>query len=191
MKICKKCDIQKNCNEFHKQTRRSDGLHPWCKSCCSEYGTANQSRKNKATQEWRNRNPVTNKLSDKLSKQRRKDQIRKEQREWQKRTRIERPSFRLAQNIRNRIRLALKGETKSGSTFDYIGCSLEELKSYLESKFQPGMTWDNYGQWHVDHKLPLSKFDLTIEDNMYKLNHYSNLQPLWAKENLRKGAKIE
>ncbi len=70
----------------------------------------------------------------------------------------------------------------------YLGCSLEYLKNHLESKFQPGMTWENQGKWHMDHIIPLSS--TKIEKDLYKLCHYTNLQPLWAVDNLKKGKKI-
>lgn len=82
--------------------------------------------------------------------------------------------------------------TKRESTIKYLGCSLEELKIYLESKFKDGMTWENYGMrgWHIDHIRPVSLFDLTDEQQVSVAFHYSNLQPLWARENIVKSNKI-
>lgn len=70
-----------------------------------------------------------------------------------------------------------------------MGCTPAELKSYLESLFLPGMTWENRGLWHIDHKRPISSFDLTDPEQQKACFHYTNLQPLWAGDNLRKGAK--
>ena len=69
-----------------------------------------------------------------------------------------------------------------------MGCSISELKDYLESKFQVGMTWENHSQtgWHIDHIKPLSHFDLSDRDQFLQACHYTNLQPLWAKDNLSK-----
>jgi hypothetical protein len=101
------------------------------------------------------------------------------------------PSFRLALNCRARIRNALKGMYKNTTTAKLIGCSWGEFKEYIESKFQPGMTWDNYGRngWHIDHIIPLCSFDLSDTEQLQKACHYSNLQPLWAKDNLIKNGK--
>jgi hypothetical protein len=95
--------------------------------------------------------------------------------------------YRLGMRLRNRLRSALKTGQKVGSAVRDLGCSTPELKLYLESKFQPGMTWDNYGQWHIDHIKPLAKFDLTDRKQLLQACHYTNLQPLWAGDNLRKG----
>jgi hypothetical protein len=92
-------------------------------------------------------------------------------------------NFRLAFNMRHRIIYAIKySKTKKHTkTTDLLGCSVTELKSYLESKFLPTMTWENYGKlWHVDHILPCSKFDLTDKDQQKICFHYTNLQPLFA-----------
>ena len=98
---------------------------------------------------------------------------------------------KLANALRNRLSSALKGRTKICSLIEYLGCSIEELKKHLESKFQPGMTWDNYGRfgWHIDHIRPLSKIDLSTTQGIKEACSYYNLQPLWWRDNLVKGNK--
>lgn len=93
---------------------------------------------------------------------------------------------RLSRNLRVRLSKAVH----RGSAVRDLGCSVDELKQHLESKFQPGMTWNNYGTWHIDHVKPLALFDLTDREQLLKACHYTNLQPLWAEENLRKSAKV-
>jgi hypothetical protein len=101
-------------------------------------------------------------------------------------------NFKLKCRLRHRLRMALKGNFKSGSAVDELGCTTEELKSYLESKFQPGMSWDNWTSdgWHIDHIKPLNSFDLTDKNQLLEACHYTNLQPLWATDNITKSDKI-
>ena len=100
------------------------------------------------------------------------------------------PNFKLSLYLRNRVRGALKGLHKSDATMKLIGCTVEELWKHLESKFESWMTRENYGLWHVDHIKPCSKFDLIDSAQQRICFHYSNLQPLEAIENMKKGAKI-
>lgn len=101
------------------------------------------------------------------------------------------PNFRLVNVLRARVRGAIKNGHKSAKTMELLGCSIEEVKSHLESQFTEGMTWDNYGKWHIDHIIPCASFDLTDPEQQKKCFHYTNLQPLWATENISKGAKLE
>lgn len=84
--------------------------------------------------------------------------------------------------------LKIKKWIKRGKFKEYVGCTILELKSYLEKQFQPGMNWEQRSLWHIDHIIPLSS--AKTPDDLYKLLHYTNLQPLWAVDNLRKGKKI-
>ena len=112
--------------------------------------------------------------------------------EYIKCKKINNPIYRLSHNVRSRINTFLKNNniTKQNKTFDIVGCSPQFLKEYLKNQFKEGMTWDNYGKngWHVDHIIPLSSAN--TEEEIYNLSHYTNLQPLWAEENLSKGNKI-
>ena len=99
------------------------------------------------------------------------------------------PVFRIRHTLRNRLYCAIKRGTKVGSAIKDLGCSIQELKLYLESKFKVGMSWTNYGEWHIDHIVPLNSFDLTNENHIKTVCHYTNLQPLWAQDNIKKGFK--
>ena len=79
---------------------------------------------------------------------------------------------------------------KAGRTEEIVGIDFKDLVGYLEKKFKPGMTLSNYGKWHIDHIKPVTKFDLTISGELEKCFHYTNLQPLWAVDNLKKGKKF-
>ena len=96
--------------------------------------------------------------------------------------------FRMSRCLRARLGAAIKGGQKTGSAIKDLGCSIDEFKTYIESKFQPGMNWHNWGikGWHLDHITPLSKLDLTNPEQFKKACHYTNLQPLWAIDNLKK-----
>lgn len=91
-------------------------------------------------------------------------------------------SYKLANTLRNRLNAAIKG----GGSIKYLGCSLDELKKHLEAQFAYGMSWDNHARygWHIDHIIPLASLDLTIEENLKKVCHYTNLRPLWWQDNL-------
>jgi len=153
------------CNKEFNSTRSSS---KYCSTDC--YNDVR--RKMRKTQEFKDKDHI-------LSKERyyrmRQDPIR-----------------RLRVDLRCRINIAIRGNFKSGSAVKDLGCSIEELKTYLESKFQSNMTWDNWSRtgWHIDHIRPLSSFDLSDPVQVKLACHYTNLQPLWAKDNLKKGAKL-
>jgi len=100
--------------------------------------------------------------------------------------------YKLSVNLRSRLRRAINGNYKSGSAVKDLGCTIEEFKIYLESKFLPEMSWDNHSLngWHIDHIKPLSSFDLTDRQQFLEACHYTNLQPLWAKDNLFKSDTV-
>lgn len=103
-------------------------------------------------------------------------------------------SDKIMKTLRNRLYSAIKNQSgeKQFKTIDLIGCSMYEFKKHIESQFKPGMSWDNHGlhTWHLDHIKPCVSFDLTKPEEQKKCFHYTNLQPLWAKENLSKHDKI-
>ena len=92
-------------------------------------------------------------------------------------------------NLRTRLYDVLKGTLRSAHTMDLIGCTPLELKTHLERQFTEGMSWDNYGKWHIDHIIPCAAFDLTDPAQQRQCFHYSNLQPMWAADNFSKGKK--
>ena len=100
------------------------------------------------------------------------------------------PLFKLSGNIRGLIRTSIKrqGYSKNSKTYKILGCTFEEFKIHLEKQFTKGMTWDNQGEWHLDHIYPVSLAE--DESHLIKLNHYTNFQPLWAIDNIVKGNKI-
>ena len=110
---------------------------------------------------------------------------------YEKNRKLVDPEFKLATTLRSRLGNAIsqiKAE-KSDSTLNLTGCTIKELKNYLEEKFTEGMTWDNHGDWHIDHIKPICAFDLSSEEEQKRCFHFTNLQPLWAEDNLSKGGK--
>ena len=95
-------------------------------------------------------------------------------------------TFKLAGNLRNRLFCALKGLSKSARTLELVGCDIDFLRRWLEAKFLPGMTWENYGEWHIDHIMPCASFDLSDPVQQRTCFRWTNLQPLWATDNIRK-----
>lgn len=120
-----------------------------------------------------------------------KDYYKQYYTKWRQRRSASDIEFRLKANLKGRIWHALRGGQKSKRTMVLLGCSIEEFKIYLESQFTEGMSWENYGEWHVDHKKPCAAFDLTDPDQQLLCFHHTNMQPLWAFDNLSKGSNFE
>jgi hypothetical protein len=98
---------------------------------------------------------------------------------------------RLKSRLSSRIRNAINRNPKSSRTIALLGCSIKDFIIYLESRFDVGMTWSNYGrEWHIDHIMPCAIFDLSKPDHQRRCFHFSNLQPLWAEDNMKKADKI-
>ena len=138
---------------------------------------------------YREANPDKLKAKDKAYREANRDKINARQ---NNRTKID-IQYKLSRRLRNRLYCALQGNFKNGSAVKDLGCSIDELKTHLESKFHSGMTWDNWSfeGWHIDHIKPLASFDLTDRKQLLLACHYTNLQPLWAIDNLSKGDRTE
>jgi hypothetical protein len=209
MKICSKCNAPKPKSQFYKNKLSKDGLYSWCNTCAKEYRKTyhyqNKEICNQKNKEWRIKNKDKKKKSNKewLSKNKEhrrkyKQQYRKENKEQinaykreQRRKYMQDPEKRIQEAVRARLRKAIRLKNTTQKSRDLVGCSIEFLKQYLESLFAPGMSWDNYGQWHIDHIQPVCKFCLIDEEQLKKCFHYSNLQPLWAEDNIKKGSKLQ
>ena len=182
LKICFKCKLEKELLCFSKNTKRKDGLYIWCKQCSDiaikKYRLNNKEKLSEYGRRYRKGN---------------QERIAKYQKEYDKKYRKCRLlydiNYKISSYLRRRLNVALKGNAKSGSAIKDLGCSIAELKKHLESKFQNGMSWQNYGKWHIDHIKPLRNFNLTSSVEVAIVCHYTNLQPLWAKDNLSKGSK--
>lgn len=98
------------------------------------------------------------------------------------------PSYKVGRAAQAYVRSRVRADRCAQRFRDLVGCTLETFKAHLEAQFQPGMTWENRGYegWHMDHKIPRCRFDLTDPDQLKECFHYTNFQPLWGKQNLRK-----
>lgn len=158
-KNCCTCKEWKPLTNYNKSKTHWDKLRNECKECLVAY-----------------------------RKQNRK-QIQKTMTKYERERKKKDPVFKLAKTMRSRLLSALtrKNAKKNCRTMDLIGASPSFVMGYLEAKFTEGMTWENHGTWHIDHIKPCCSFDLTKEEEQRKCFHYSNLQPLWAEDNLKKG----
>jgi hypothetical protein len=181
-KVCKKCRIEKLLIEYNKDKYSSDGLRYRCRKCTTlEY--KNFYYNNREIEIQRQVNYQKN--NDELVK---KGRNNRHQKNYDNNV-----LYKLKVNIRNRVKLFIKSvnfEVRTNNTYTIVGCTPEELKTYLEKQFTEGMSWDNHKLtgWHIDHIIPLSS--AKTEEEVYKLCHYTNLQPLWCRENYKKGKKI-
>lgn len=167
-KVCSKCGVTKSIDNFSSRKDSTHGFKDHCKECDSLY-----------------RKPI-----DKKYRQENKATIRRKDLEYRKK-RMEIDDLYKAKTIaREVIRKAISrgGYKKNSRTEQILGCDYETFKSHIESKFTEGMNWQNRGEWHVDHVVPISF--AASEEQLLKLNHYTNLQPLWEAQNLEKSDKL-
>jgi hypothetical protein len=126
-------------------------------------------------------------------RQRNAESIRAYRRQWQANRMSVDLSFRFRSNLASLINTSIRKQfgAKAHKTTALIGCTVDELRQHLEAQFTDGMTWDNYGRtgWHIDHIRPCASFDLSDPEQQRECFHYSNLQPLWAVDNIRKGSR--
>ena len=176
-RLCCMCKIEKDLETaFANNRSMSGGKQYECKEC----------RKILYTQ----------RMSDPLNKKKKLEQVKiyKKTKEFRERRNILEKNrrnndaqYKMIINLRHRCRKAFLGFYKDKTTKKLLGCSLQELQNHIESKFQFGMTMNNYGDWHLDHIIPLSSAKDSTE--LERLCHYTNLQPLWAQDNLIKSNK--
>ena len=207
LKKCSVCGEVKPKTEeyFGKLSKAKDGLRYDCKECRRQEYKSNREHYIKRSKErYEEKKPEILK-KNKVYKKKHKEHYRQLARQYyldNKEEIIERSKrylykriendigFKILQRCRTRLYKAVKGYEKSARTQELIGCSVEYLLKHLESQFKEGMTWENYGDWHIDHIIPCASFDFTKANEQRKCFHYTNLQPLWADENYRKSDKL-
>lgn len=185
-KKCSKCKIIKSVKEFNVSSRNKTGYRCECRECqklC--YKLKSEYYKNKRKDRYK-KNSDKELSRNKIYYKKNKSSIINQKKEKIKNNVL----LRLISNLRSRLYLISKSKKihKDNQTIILLGTDLESFKLHIEKQFTGGMSWDNYGQWHIDHIIPLSS--AKNEDEVYKLCHYTNLQPLWATDNLKKGNKV-
>lgn len=220
-KKCNKCNQEKSLSDFSKALNRKSGIQSKCKSCDKEYRQKNREKILKYLSDYNDKNrdellskrkkyrleniekvreqgrvwAVNNPEKIKLSKQKlmtkNKDKYYAKTYERNNARRKTDDLYNLKCRLSHRVRMAMKGIglKKSQRTIEMIGCSWEDLVKHIERQFTTGMSWDNRSEWHIDHIIPLAT--ATCEDDIIQLNHFTNLRPLWAEDNLRKSDKLE
>jgi len=195
-KKCSKCKITKEGNDFSFDLSRYDGLCPQCKECVSKKGKEwyqeNKEYKDNQNKAWTEANKEKSIQIQKDWYQKNRGVVIKRQIAYAKKRRQKHTGVRVVDNLRRRVNNAIQGGAKSASTLDLLGCDVEYVRQHLETQFSEGMGWNNYGLhgWHVDHIIPCASFDLTDPEQQKECFHYTNLQPLWAEDNLKKSDTV-
>ena len=190
MKKCYKCQVTQPLDNFHKDKSKAQGRAGCCKKCAKAYDDSKY-QKNKEKIKARAKRHYNENKEEILFKQKNvwyRDRNKNRREKYKNDL-----NYKLEKKIRQfsfRVTKAVK-EEKQLRSLDYLGCTLDEFKSHIESQWQEGMSWDNHAHdgWHIDHIKPLSWF-IKNSDDPWQANHYTNLQPLWATDNFKKHKKI-
>jgi len=205
-KICRTCKKRKLIKNFHIKRSNKDGINNQCKQCKNKYSKIlhNQNKniinqkkkeyyqKHKSKIKIKHQNYYVKNKTYLLAKCKEyKIKNREKINNYHCNRRKKDKQYSILHSLRVRLYNATKGRL-SDSTKKLIGCSLSDLKIHLEKQFKNGMNWENYGRkgWHIDHIKPCTSFDLTDPKQQRECFNYTNLQPLWACENISKGNKI-
>lgn len=199
-------NILQSSENFSKCNKNKTKLSSRCKLCLNEYHKGRRHLKKEYDRKFREIHKDRIKENKKLEYINNLEKVKTRSRNWynnnkkyinnrnNKRYKDD-INYRLCRNLRIRLNKAIKNKQKKGSAIINLGCSVEELIKYLESKFIEGMSWENYGlgsnKWNIDHIIPLSKVDLTDIVQLKLVCHYTNLQPMWQIDNIKKGNKYD
>lgn len=201
MKKCKFCETVKELDDFDKRLAKSKKTNEIvtyyvnkCKVCRRlsdiEYNKNNKDLRDSYNKKYNKNNKEEISLNKKKYYSNNRDKIRNSKKIYMRKKRSEDSLFKLKDGISSLIYHSIRknGYKKNSKTESILGCSYEEFKLFIESRFQEGMNWENKGEWHLDHITPIST--AKNEEEVYELNKYTNFQPLWAIDNLLKSNKI-
>lgn len=195
MKTCSRCKQEKDESDFSPDTRKEGKLLAACRDCIrlrqKAYNDANRDSHKEWCKSYYQNNKQACKDRAKKWEEKNKDSVVSRKREYQKKKYNTSIHYRLRVILRARLNCILGGKQKAGSAVRDLGCSTEELKKHIESQWEDGMSWDNYGRgkdkWSIDHIIPISLFNLEDEEQLKKACHYTNLKPMWFSDNASKG----
>lgn len=192
MKFCYRCESLHSAIEFHRDRSRKDGVQAYCKSCQEiqrvKRWSENREQELDNKRQWQAKNAEHCAEYNRQWADKNRERKRQNHKEYQRQLRRD-PAHRLHQRISRGMRKSLSrlGMRKGGESWEkMLGYDRLELKAHLERQFRPGMTWDNMGDWHIDHIIPLASFDA---DDIAAAWSITNLRPLWASENVKKHAR--
>jgi hypothetical protein len=192
-KYCTHCKRTRDIKFFSKTKTEKDGHQYVCKQCVAIYKRAHYKKNRVKLLEQHKKYYVLHRneriLSAKNYTSKHQEQRKVYVRQWHREMCHTNINYHILQNLRRRLNHALHGALKATNTVSLLGCSIEQLKQHLEKQFKPGMTWNNYGRvgWVIDHIKPCVSFNFINPEEQKKCFHYTNLQPLWYVDNLRKG----
>lgn len=185
-KLYKRKWYLKNKEKIYKYNKKYIREHlKWYLNYMKKYLKNYKYDRNKYSKKYRKEHILKIKLDKKIYRQKNKNKLAIYMKNYRKSI-----NHKIKNQLICRIWHVLKGINKSDSTMKLVGCSIDKLKKYLESKFKSGMTWKNYGKWHIDHIKPCASFNLSKPSEQRKCFNYKNLQPLWAEDNWSKNCKV-
>ncbi len=189
MKICSKCEIEKDDSEFYSKSAKK-----YCKECgrkmCKEYKERNKEKIKEYNKEYKEKNKEKIKEKNKEYNIKNKEIIQEKRTIYQKERRYNDINYKLRESISKRIRKLLKSKYSEKSK-ELIGCTLDEVKKWLEYNFYGNINWENHGSiWHIDHVIPCSLFDLTNSEHRKICFSWANIQPLYCEKNLSKNNNL-
>ena len=161
---CNKCHKMLTYSHFYKDKSRVDGIRYTCKKCSNTHHT-----------EWIKKNKKAHSITrSNYHSRKTKNDI----------------EYRISHNMRNRIRNAVIRDSGSRVSIRDLGCTISDFKKHIESKFVYGMSWNNYGEWEIDHIRPVASFNLKNKAQVKECFSYINTQPLFKEDNMKKGCKL-
>jgi hypothetical protein len=181
--------MSQQATNFYKHPNTKDGFSSTCKICHNEYNKKYRDEKSESIKQYQTQYRKTNTEKLKAYYKLYNQQNKENRKTYKAQLRKNNLLFKLSDNINTLIRMSIKrsGYSKTSKTVKILGCSIEDFKKHLEKQFAEGMTWDNRNKWHIDHKIPISWG--ASEEEIIALNHYTNLKPMWAEDNIKKSNK--